>query len=134
MDKASSAIVTLLLFQVSIGGGDCLPSGDPSALLPAYTIKNVLFICYLFTLSKFLGLPRWSSGRKSDCLAMGLWFDSRLGQNIARFFSVFRKFQSRAIPVIMSGAADYLATIFFFYPEIKPGFAVAFLTIKISET
>uniref|UniRef100_A0A2H1VMM9 SFRICE_007381 n=1 Tax=Spodoptera frugiperda TaxID=7108 RepID=A0A2H1VMM9_SPOFR len=37
---ARNALVTPLVFQVSMGGGDCLPSGDPSARLPAYTIKK----------------------------------------------------------------------------------------------
>uniref|UniRef100_A0A2H1V8Y2 SFRICE_022582 n=1 Tax=Spodoptera frugiperda TaxID=7108 RepID=A0A2H1V8Y2_SPOFR len=36
---ADNALVTPLVFQVSIGGGDCLLSGDPSARLPAYSIK-----------------------------------------------------------------------------------------------
>ncbi|CAH1642346.1 unnamed protein product [Spodoptera littoralis] len=29
-----------LVFQVSMGDAECLPSGDPSARLPAYTIKK----------------------------------------------------------------------------------------------
>uniref|UniRef100_A0A2H1V231 SFRICE_028148 n=1 Tax=Spodoptera frugiperda TaxID=7108 RepID=A0A2H1V231_SPOFR len=37
--KASNALVTVLVFQVSMSGGDCLPSGDPSTRLPAYSIK-----------------------------------------------------------------------------------------------
>uniref|UniRef100_A0A2H1VVQ2 SFRICE_030858 n=1 Tax=Spodoptera frugiperda TaxID=7108 RepID=A0A2H1VVQ2_SPOFR len=44
--KAGNALVTPLEFQVSMGGGDCLPSDEPSALLPAYSIKkNVLKGC-----------------------------------------------------------------------------------------
>uniref|UniRef100_A0A2H1VRC9 SFRICE_021997 n=1 Tax=Spodoptera frugiperda TaxID=7108 RepID=A0A2H1VRC9_SPOFR len=31
---------TALVFRVYIGGGDCLPSGDPPAHLPAYTTQN----------------------------------------------------------------------------------------------
>uniref|UniRef100_A0A2H1VZ25 SFRICE_031746 n=1 Tax=Spodoptera frugiperda TaxID=7108 RepID=A0A2H1VZ25_SPOFR len=38
--KTSNALVTSLVFQVSIGGGDCLPSGDTSARLPACFIKK----------------------------------------------------------------------------------------------
>uniref|UniRef100_A0A2H1WN63 SFRICE_040728 n=1 Tax=Spodoptera frugiperda TaxID=7108 RepID=A0A2H1WN63_SPOFR len=36
---AGNAFVTPVVFRVSMGGGDCLPSGDPSARLPAYIIK-----------------------------------------------------------------------------------------------
>lgn len=32
------SLVTLLMFEVFMDGGDCLPSGDPSDRLPAYTI------------------------------------------------------------------------------------------------
>uniref|UniRef100_A0A2H1WSM1 SFRICE_026569 n=1 Tax=Spodoptera frugiperda TaxID=7108 RepID=A0A2H1WSM1_SPOFR len=39
---AGNALITPLLFQASMGGGDCLPSGDPSASLPAYTKKKNL--------------------------------------------------------------------------------------------
>uniref|UniRef100_A0A2H1WZC9 SFRICE_040697 n=1 Tax=Spodoptera frugiperda TaxID=7108 RepID=A0A2H1WZC9_SPOFR len=39
---AGNALVTPLVFWVSMGGGDCLPSGDTSAPLLAYTIKNNL--------------------------------------------------------------------------------------------
>uniref|UniRef100_A0A2H1VR30 SFRICE_034605 n=1 Tax=Spodoptera frugiperda TaxID=7108 RepID=A0A2H1VR30_SPOFR len=35
-----NAFVSPLVFRVSMGGGDCLPSGDPSAQIPAYTIKK----------------------------------------------------------------------------------------------
>uniref|UniRef100_A0A2H1WZW9 SFRICE_028971 n=1 Tax=Spodoptera frugiperda TaxID=7108 RepID=A0A2H1WZW9_SPOFR len=38
--KVGNVHVTPLVFQVSMGGGDCLPSGDTSARLPAYTIKK----------------------------------------------------------------------------------------------
>uniref|UniRef100_A0A2H1VEQ9 SFRICE_002834 n=1 Tax=Spodoptera frugiperda TaxID=7108 RepID=A0A2H1VEQ9_SPOFR len=34
--KAGNALVTPLVFQVSMGGGDCILSGDLSARLPAY--------------------------------------------------------------------------------------------------
>uniref|UniRef100_A0A2H1V6H1 SFRICE_022824 n=1 Tax=Spodoptera frugiperda TaxID=7108 RepID=A0A2H1V6H1_SPOFR len=37
---AGNVLVTPLVFWVSTGGGNCLPSGDPSARLPAYTIKR----------------------------------------------------------------------------------------------
>uniref|UniRef100_A0A2H1W395 SFRICE_021079 n=1 Tax=Spodoptera frugiperda TaxID=7108 RepID=A0A2H1W395_SPOFR len=37
------SLVRPLVFQVSIGGGDCLPSGDTSARIPACSIKNKLF-------------------------------------------------------------------------------------------
>uniref|UniRef100_A0A2H1VSG3 SFRICE_022705 n=1 Tax=Spodoptera frugiperda TaxID=7108 RepID=A0A2H1VSG3_SPOFR len=36
--KACNALVTPLVFQVCMGGGDCLSSGDPSARLPAQEI------------------------------------------------------------------------------------------------
>ncbi|WP_218823141.1 hypothetical protein, partial [Akkermansia muciniphila] len=38
--KAGNAFVTPMVVQVSIGSGDCLPSGDPSARLPANFIKK----------------------------------------------------------------------------------------------
>uniref|UniRef100_A0A2H1X0R5 SFRICE_030385 n=1 Tax=Spodoptera frugiperda TaxID=7108 RepID=A0A2H1X0R5_SPOFR len=37
---AGNALVTPLVFRVSIGGGDCLLSGDTTTRLPAYTIKK----------------------------------------------------------------------------------------------
>uniref|UniRef100_A0A2H1WFV8 SFRICE_028804 n=1 Tax=Spodoptera frugiperda TaxID=7108 RepID=A0A2H1WFV8_SPOFR len=40
--KADNALVTPLVFRMSMGGGDCLPSADPSAHLPAYPIKKKL--------------------------------------------------------------------------------------------
>ncbi|KAF9823327.1 hypothetical protein SFRURICE_019136, partial [Spodoptera frugiperda] len=40
------------------------------------------------------GLPRWPCGRKCDCLARGLGFDSQIGKSITGLFSVFRKFLS----------------------------------------
>uniref|UniRef100_A0A2H1WDE6 SFRICE_034972 n=1 Tax=Spodoptera frugiperda TaxID=7108 RepID=A0A2H1WDE6_SPOFR len=36
-----NALVTPLVFRVSMDSGDCLPLGDPSACLPAYTIKQM---------------------------------------------------------------------------------------------
>uniref|UniRef100_A0A2H1WM85 SFRICE_027610 n=1 Tax=Spodoptera frugiperda TaxID=7108 RepID=A0A2H1WM85_SPOFR len=39
--KAGNAVVTPLVFRVSVGGDDCSPSGDPTARLPAYTIKTI---------------------------------------------------------------------------------------------
>ncbi|KAF9814721.1 hypothetical protein SFRURICE_014816 [Spodoptera frugiperda] len=39
-----------------------------------------------------LGLPRRSSGRKCDCRARSLGFDSRVGQRITDLFSAFRKY------------------------------------------
>lgn len=41
--------VTCLVFRVSIDGGNCLPSGDPSARLPACVIK-------------FVGSDKWREG------------------------------------------------------------------------
>uniref|UniRef100_A0A2H1V9Q7 SFRICE_020129 n=1 Tax=Spodoptera frugiperda TaxID=7108 RepID=A0A2H1V9Q7_SPOFR len=41
--KAGNAPVSPLVFQVSMGGGDCLPSANPSARLPAYTIKTCIY-------------------------------------------------------------------------------------------
>ena len=40
--------MTSLVLQVSMGGGDRLPSGDPSARLPSYFIKkkNIAVISY----------------------------------------------------------------------------------------
>uniref|UniRef100_A0A2H1VK08 SFRICE_014737 n=1 Tax=Spodoptera frugiperda TaxID=7108 RepID=A0A2H1VK08_SPOFR len=38
--KAGNALVTPLVFQVTMGGGDCLPSGHPPARLPACSIKR----------------------------------------------------------------------------------------------
>uniref|UniRef100_A0A2H1VIN1 SFRICE_020813 n=1 Tax=Spodoptera frugiperda TaxID=7108 RepID=A0A2H1VIN1_SPOFR len=38
--KAGNALVTPLVFQVSMGGGDCLPLGNTSARLPACFIKK----------------------------------------------------------------------------------------------
>uniref|UniRef100_A0A2H1WD02 SFRICE_021008 n=1 Tax=Spodoptera frugiperda TaxID=7108 RepID=A0A2H1WD02_SPOFR len=37
--NAGNALVTPLVFRLSMGGSDCLPSDDPSARLLAYTIK-----------------------------------------------------------------------------------------------
>uniref|UniRef100_A0A2H1WFR0 SFRICE_012543 n=1 Tax=Spodoptera frugiperda TaxID=7108 RepID=A0A2H1WFR0_SPOFR len=45
--KAGNAPVTPLVFQVSMDGGECLPSGDPSARLPAYTIKKPIQYNYM---------------------------------------------------------------------------------------
>uniref|UniRef100_A0A2H1VT61 SFRICE_018803 n=1 Tax=Spodoptera frugiperda TaxID=7108 RepID=A0A2H1VT61_SPOFR len=43
--KADNALLTPLVFQLlSMGGGDCLPSGVPSARLPGYTIKEETFL------------------------------------------------------------------------------------------
>ncbi|CAH1645152.1 unnamed protein product [Spodoptera littoralis] len=39
--KAGDALVTPLVFQVFMGDADCLPSGDPSARLPAYAVKKI---------------------------------------------------------------------------------------------
>uniref|UniRef100_A0A2H1WZE6 SFRICE_040213 n=1 Tax=Spodoptera frugiperda TaxID=7108 RepID=A0A2H1WZE6_SPOFR len=38
--KAGIALMTPLVFQVSMGGGDCLLSGDKSARLPAFHKNN----------------------------------------------------------------------------------------------
>uniref|UniRef100_A0A2H1WNN3 SFRICE_026114 n=1 Tax=Spodoptera frugiperda TaxID=7108 RepID=A0A2H1WNN3_SPOFR len=38
--ETGSALITPLVFRVSKGSGHCLSSGDPSARLPAYTIKK----------------------------------------------------------------------------------------------
>uniref|UniRef100_A0A2H1VRA4 SFRICE_020275 n=1 Tax=Spodoptera frugiperda TaxID=7108 RepID=A0A2H1VRA4_SPOFR len=45
-----NAIVTPLMFQVSMGCGDCLPLGDPSTRLPSYTItkENLLYTIHQF--------------------------------------------------------------------------------------
>ncbi|KAF9810027.1 hypothetical protein SFRURICE_003155, partial [Spodoptera frugiperda] len=53
-------------------------------------------------------LPRWPSGCKCDCRAMGLNFDSRVGRSIAGHFSVFRRFLSSStepgnVPVVLRG-------------------------------
>uniref|UniRef100_A0A2H1V2T1 SFRICE_003651 n=1 Tax=Spodoptera frugiperda TaxID=7108 RepID=A0A2H1V2T1_SPOFR len=40
--KAGNALVTPLVFWVSMGSGDCLLSSDPSTRLPAYTIQRKL--------------------------------------------------------------------------------------------
>uniref|UniRef100_A0A2H1V7W7 SFRICE_020358 n=1 Tax=Spodoptera frugiperda TaxID=7108 RepID=A0A2H1V7W7_SPOFR len=37
---SGNALVTPLVFQVPMGGGDCLPSGNTSARLPACIIKK----------------------------------------------------------------------------------------------
>ena len=37
--------MTPLVLRVSMGGGDRLPSGDPSARLPSYFIKKKIFYC-----------------------------------------------------------------------------------------
>ncbi|CAH1634906.1 unnamed protein product [Spodoptera littoralis] len=42
--KAGNALVTPLVFQVSMGDADCLLSGDPSARLLAYAIKKGIII------------------------------------------------------------------------------------------
>uniref|UniRef100_A0A2H1VWX2 SFRICE_038258 n=1 Tax=Spodoptera frugiperda TaxID=7108 RepID=A0A2H1VWX2_SPOFR len=47
-----------------------------------------------FNQKHIYGLPRWPSGCKCDCRARVLGFDSRVGQSITGFFSVFRKFLS----------------------------------------
>uniref|UniRef100_A0A2H1WG49 SFRICE_015480 n=1 Tax=Spodoptera frugiperda TaxID=7108 RepID=A0A2H1WG49_SPOFR len=39
--EAGNALVTHLVFQVSMGGGHCLPSGNKCARLPACSIKKV---------------------------------------------------------------------------------------------
>ena len=38
--KGGNALVTTLVLRVSMGGGDRLPSGEPSARLPRYFIKK----------------------------------------------------------------------------------------------
>lgn len=37
---AGNALVTAQVFLVFTGGGNCLPLGDPSPCLPAYTLKK----------------------------------------------------------------------------------------------
>ena len=37
-----------LVLQVSMGGGDRLPSGDPSARLPSYFIKKKYIFCTIY--------------------------------------------------------------------------------------
>uniref|UniRef100_A0A2H1W9V3 SFRICE_028784 n=1 Tax=Spodoptera frugiperda TaxID=7108 RepID=A0A2H1W9V3_SPOFR len=80
---AGNALVTPMVFKVSMGGGDCLPS----------VIKSLM--------------PRWSSGRKCDCRTRGLGFDSRVGQSTTGLFSVFRKFLSGTESGIESSIWQY---------------------------
>lgn len=48
--KADNTFVTCLVFRVSMNCAKTLPSGDTSAHLPAYLIKNIfLHILYVFT-------------------------------------------------------------------------------------
>uniref|UniRef100_A0A2H1WJ52 SFRICE_015981 n=1 Tax=Spodoptera frugiperda TaxID=7108 RepID=A0A2H1WJ52_SPOFR len=65
--KAGQALVTPLVFWVYTGGGDCLPSGDPTTRLPYY---------------KYVTLSLWSNSRKCDYWARGFGFDFRVRQNI----------------------------------------------------
>uniref|UniRef100_A0A2H1VCS1 SFRICE_006028 n=1 Tax=Spodoptera frugiperda TaxID=7108 RepID=A0A2H1VCS1_SPOFR len=65
--KVGNAFVTSLVFQVSMGGGDCLPLGDPSARLTVRDpsclhVSNIYDLCLaLLTInSQYLakGVPR----------------------------------------------------------------------------
>uniref|UniRef100_A0A2H1VFJ7 SFRICE_014223 n=1 Tax=Spodoptera frugiperda TaxID=7108 RepID=A0A2H1VFJ7_SPOFR len=74
--KASNALVTPLVFRVSMGGGDCLPSGDPSILImyrvTVRLLKTQLPLFPITTL-KFLTL------RRPDALVTQLVFQVSMG-------------------------------------------------------
>ena len=54
--KGGNALVTPLVLQVSMGGGDRLPSGDPSARLPSYRIKkNQIMLIHVYLLHTSVG-------------------------------------------------------------------------------
>lgn len=42
--KVGSALVTPLVFQMSLGGGNRLPSGDPSTRLPPKIRKRLVIL------------------------------------------------------------------------------------------
>ena len=66
--------MTPLVLQVSMGGGDRLPSGDPSARLPSYLIKKKKLI--------FLDCLRGSVVRVLASQSGGRGFDSRGEQQV----------------------------------------------------
>uniref|UniRef100_A0A2H1X0Y9 SFRICE_012647 n=1 Tax=Spodoptera frugiperda TaxID=7108 RepID=A0A2H1X0Y9_SPOFR len=65
-----NALVTSLVLRVSMCSGDCLPSGDPSARLPAYTIKKLrnmfgLTFLHLASATMVMRLPGMPTSMKS---------------------------------------------------------------------
>ncbi|KAF9799058.1 hypothetical protein SFRURICE_008568, partial [Spodoptera frugiperda] len=62
-------------------------------LISGIMCRNVHFCIPLREYKESFGLclPHWSSGRKCDCVARGLEFDSRIGQSITVLSSVFRE-------------------------------------------
>lgn len=44
-----------LVFRMSMGGGDCLPSDDSLARLLAYNIKKILNTLYMYDLETLVG-------------------------------------------------------------------------------
>uniref|UniRef100_A0A2H1W2U8 SFRICE_029650 n=1 Tax=Spodoptera frugiperda TaxID=7108 RepID=A0A2H1W2U8_SPOFR len=100
---ASNSLVTPLVFQVSIGGGDCLPSGSEPIAIYRAQFQTPCYYCYFRKFEKspvILSRPGNQTrhlspfDRKCDCHARGLGFDTRVEQRITGLFSVFRKFLS----------------------------------------
>ncbi|KAF9824689.1 hypothetical protein SFRURICE_000554 [Spodoptera frugiperda] len=85
----------------------------------------------------------YDTGRKCDCLARGFGFDSRVGQGITGYFSVFRKFLSiRTASGIVSTGLIALCNNFIsahwkrgfaMYEEVEKYTEEAPLTLAISQ-